>query len=315
MTAEVAAEEDRIAGANGRRRDREGVFDEPDARGGDVEAVALAAFDDLGVAGDDGDAGGGGGGAHGGDDALQGIGGQTLFENEGGTEPERTGAAHAEIVDGAVDGELADVAAGEKERADDVGIGGEREAGAGGGEDGAVVLGVEGRMREGGAEEAVDQVLGEGASAAVADGDFRAVSERDRAGREGGGGRCGVGHALKLGAGRGSAEEKSCGAMAGGTPYPTRSRPHAIRPRQSSQSRTERLHRVARSQTPGLRRAFPGLAPGPSAGPAKKRDRPCPVAGSVGQAGAGVGSLALAAPASRLVRVAAFGPAKSATGG
>ena len=215
VTAEVAAEEDRIAGANGSGRDREGVLNEPNARGGDVESVALAAFDDLGVAGDDGDAGGGRGLAHGGDDALEGFGGQTLFENEGGAEPERAGAAHAEIVDGAVDGELADVAAGEEERADDVGIGGECEAGAGGGEDGAVVLGIEGRVREGGAEDAVDQVLGEGAAAAVADRDFGAVGERDRAGGEDGGGRRGVGHALKLGAARGSAEEKSREAVGG----------------------------------------------------------------------------------------------------
>ena len=39
-----------------------------------------------------------------------------------------------------------------------------------------------------------------------------------------------------------------------------------------------------------------------------------PGGGERRQAGAGVGSLAPAAPASRIVRVAAFGPAKSATG-
>jgi hypothetical protein len=49
----------------------------------------------------------------------------------------------------------------------------------------------------------------------VADRDFRAVGERDRAGGEDGGGRCGVGHALKLGAARGSAEEKSQEAVGG----------------------------------------------------------------------------------------------------
>lgn len=39
-----------------------------------------------------------------------------------------------------------------------------------------------------------------------------------------------------------------------------------------------------------------------------------PGGGERRQAGAGVGSLVLAAPVSRIIRVAALGPAKSATG-
>jgi len=109
--------------------DDEVVVDDAYAGGRDVESVAFAALDDFGVAGDDRNAGGRSGVAHGGHDALERLGGETFFEDEAGAEPERTGAAHGEVVDSAVDGELADVAAGEEERGDDVGVGGESEAG------------------------------------------------------------------------------------------------------------------------------------------------------------------------------------------
>ena len=53
--------------------------------------------------------------------------GDPLFDDDRAGQVERRGAADREIVDGAADGELADVAAGENQRIDDERIGGERE--------------------------------------------------------------------------------------------------------------------------------------------------------------------------------------------
>ena len=52
---------------------------------------------------------------------------EALLDDEPGRERERPRAGDREVVDRAVDGELADVAAGEEERLDDVGVGRERE--------------------------------------------------------------------------------------------------------------------------------------------------------------------------------------------
>ena len=67
-------------------------------------------------------------GRHRGDDPLQIGQGQPLFDDEPGAEPQRPGAAHAQVVDRAADGQLADVAAGEEEGADHVAVGGEGQA-------------------------------------------------------------------------------------------------------------------------------------------------------------------------------------------
>ena len=53
---------------------------------------------------------------------------QALLEDEGERQRERPRAADREVVDRAVDRELADVAAGEEDRRDDVGVGGEGDA-------------------------------------------------------------------------------------------------------------------------------------------------------------------------------------------
>ena len=116
-----------------------------DAGGVDEDLVALAAVDDLGVAGDELHAGLGGRGAHRLDDAAQIVDGQAFFEDERGGEIQRLRAAHGQIVDGAVDGEAADVAAGKEDRRDHEGVGGEGEARAADGEHGLVVELVENR--------------------------------------------------------------------------------------------------------------------------------------------------------------------------
>ena len=104
------------------------VLDHADAGGVDEEAVALAAVDHLGVAGDDRarpprraaariDA----------TTRQQRLHRQAFLEDEAGAQEQRPRAAHRQVVDRAVDRQRADVAAGEEQRPHDVGVGGERE--------------------------------------------------------------------------------------------------------------------------------------------------------------------------------------------
>ncbi len=86
--------------------------------GGDEDAVALAAIDDLGIAGDERHAGLVAGLPHRGDDALQVGQRQSFFEDERRRQEQRPGAADGQIVDRAVHRQPADVAAGEEERPD-----------------------------------------------------------------------------------------------------------------------------------------------------------------------------------------------------
>jgi hypothetical protein len=83
-----------------------------DAGGADEDAVALALFHDLGVAGDDGHAGLARGGGHRLDDALQVGQRQPFLEDEAGRQVQRHRAHHRHVVDRAVHREAADVAAG-----------------------------------------------------------------------------------------------------------------------------------------------------------------------------------------------------------
>ncbi len=99
-----------------------------DARRVDEKLIAAALVDDFRVAGDQGDAGFLAGVPHRGRDARQVGQGQALFQDEPGAEVQRASAAHRQVVDGAVDRQPADVAAGEKDGADDVGVGGEGQA-------------------------------------------------------------------------------------------------------------------------------------------------------------------------------------------
>ena len=66
---------------------------------------------------------------HGGHDALQVGDGEALLEDEPGRQVQRPGPGHGQVVDRAVDGEVADVAAGEEQRRHHVGVGGEGQAG------------------------------------------------------------------------------------------------------------------------------------------------------------------------------------------
>ena len=95
----------------------------PTPGGVDVAAVAVAALDDLGVAGNDLHAGGGRGIGHGVDDGGELGQRESFFEDEAGAQKLWIGAGDGEIVDGAVHGELADRTAGKKQRLHDEGIG------------------------------------------------------------------------------------------------------------------------------------------------------------------------------------------------
>ena len=79
----------------------------------------------LGVARDDGNTGIGGGQCHRFRKRPQRIDLKTLLDDRAAGEVKRNSPANRQIIDGATDGELADVAAWEKQRIDDIGIGGE----------------------------------------------------------------------------------------------------------------------------------------------------------------------------------------------
>ena len=89
--------------------------------------VGLAALDDLRVAGDDRHAGGARRRGDRLDLGAQHLGLQALLEDQRQRQRERPRAGHREVVDGAVDRELADRAAGEADRLDDEAVGRHRQ--------------------------------------------------------------------------------------------------------------------------------------------------------------------------------------------
>jgi len=88
---------------------------------------------------------------------------EALLEDKSAGDVERLGAPHGEVVDGAVDGQLADVAPGEEQRRHHVGVGGHGQRGAVDVEDRLVAHGV----AEGGLEEGLNQGVGGLAPGAV----------------------------------------------------------------------------------------------------------------------------------------------------
>ena len=72
-------------------------------------------------------------------DAAERLHGQPLFQDEARAEVKRPRPGHRQVVDGPVDRQRADVAAGKEERADDERVGGEGQAGAADLDHGAVV--------------------------------------------------------------------------------------------------------------------------------------------------------------------------------
>ena len=135
-------------------------------------------FDDLGVAGDDLNASIACGERHRLRNPAQQIDRQPLLDNHRAGEIERHGTAGREVVDRAIHRELADIAAGEEQRIDDVGIGGEGEPIAAHGqlgkiETGLVLQGGQGRVVEGAHKDVVDQILHRLAAPAMGKRHFR----------------------------------------------------------------------------------------------------------------------------------------------
>ena len=133
---------DRISDVAGRRPVRGGrhaVRHDADARGVDEQPVRGPAAHDLGVAGDDPRARLRRRGRRRRRDESQLLERQPLLDDVGEADRDRGRAHHREVVERAVDGELADVPAREPDRRDDVRVRGEREARAGHLHDGRVV--------------------------------------------------------------------------------------------------------------------------------------------------------------------------------
>ncbi len=125
VVADAAADQDAVARPRPVGGDAHALGDDADAGGGDEDAVALAALDHLGVAGDDRrrrrpwrpraiEA----------TIALRSASGNPSSMIIPTDEIQRPGAGHRHVVDGAVDRQRADVAAGEEQGRDDEAVGG-----------------------------------------------------------------------------------------------------------------------------------------------------------------------------------------------
>jgi hypothetical protein len=131
--ADRAGQQHRVARADLRRAEQQPGGHDPDPSGVQVDAVAMAAVDDLRVAGDDRHPGGAGRLAHRpGDDAQLGQ-GHALLEDRPDRQGQRQRPAHGQVVDRAVHRQVPHVPAGEEPRPDHVRVGGERQAQPGAG--------------------------------------------------------------------------------------------------------------------------------------------------------------------------------------
>ncbi len=136
----------------------------------------MAALDDFRVTGNDRNTARGSRRAHRVDQAAQGRQGQAGLEDEGSAQEPRAGAAGEQVVYRAVHGEGTDIAAGEFQGADHVGVGGKGHVSLGGVKHGAVVpAGLE-RIAEGREKDLPQQVVH--ASPAAAVGQFHHVTSR-----------------------------------------------------------------------------------------------------------------------------------------
>jgi hypothetical protein len=166
--ADVTADDDDVARTCAFRPDVDAVGDEPDPGGVDEHPVPGSGVHDLGVAGHQSHPGGPRRPSHGLGHPREVRETGALGEDEAGREHERTGAGHREIVDRAVDGQVADGPAGEEQRLHDVRVGGERQPDALHRDDrGVAETGVGGRRAERGQEQVRDQFGRQRAAAAV----------------------------------------------------------------------------------------------------------------------------------------------------
>src|SRR2546423_245107 len=147
---------------------------EPRASGVDKGPAALAGWDALVVAGAEATPRLTCRLCHRGDDAAQVADGETFLQDEACREIERFGTCHGQVVDGAVDCQFSNIPSREEEGAYYVGVGCESQAlacpvyakGC------CVIHGIEQGVREGGCEDAFNEVVGGFAATAMAERDF-----------------------------------------------------------------------------------------------------------------------------------------------
>lgn len=203
--ADRAADDHDVAGDHPLRTEVDARRDQTDPGGVDEDAVAVTGVHDLGVAGRHLDARRARGCAQRVGHACDDRDLHAFLQDETAGEVGGPGAAHGEVVDRAVDREVADAAAGEEQRPHDVRVGGEGQPGAAQRYHGRV-----GQLREHvapvtGREDVLDQFCRECPAAAVAHHHPRLVAQRCRAGpcRE-------VEYGWLAGSGRGGAGGVQC---------------------------------------------------------------------------------------------------------
>ena len=184
MIADAAREQDGVSRPRPLRGDLNAVRQDTDPARVDEDLVAGALPHDLRVPRYDAHAGGAGRFAHRQDDAVQVLDGKPLLADEAHGDVKGPCAAHREVVDGAVNGERADVAARKEERRDHVRVRRERQPRALDVDHSLVVEAVEDRVAEGGQEQSFDELRRQHAPAAVAEQDLLVIQDRQRTGSE-----------------------------------------------------------------------------------------------------------------------------------
>src|SRR5581483_3117365 len=147
-------------------------IDQPEAGGVDENFVALAAVHDLRITRHQADAGNLRCLSHGLNDAPEIGQRQALLKDERGRKIKRARAAHREVVDGAVDGQFADVATGKENWIDHKRVGAESEPGAIQRKHRAIVQGIEQIVFELRQDHFLNQLLGKFRATAVGQDDF-----------------------------------------------------------------------------------------------------------------------------------------------
>ncbi|VTR69480.1 hypothetical protein DESC_740219 [Desulfosarcina cetonica] len=156
----AAAEDDGIARSGVGAGDVHPGVDDTDAGRVDEKLVRRPPGHHLGVTGDDLDTGCLRGALHVDHHAFQVGHGKALFDDHPHTQVQRHGTAHGHVVDRAVDGQVADTAAGKKQRIDHVGVRGEGDPTTGQIEPGPVVEHGQGRVVESWQEKIGCQAMG-----------------------------------------------------------------------------------------------------------------------------------------------------------
>ncbi len=169
VIADSAVDQHLVADPGAAAANVELVIEDADPRGVDKDLVALAARNHLGVAGNDARPGLFGRLLHRLQHRLQFGDRQALLEDQADADRQRPRPGHGQVVDRAVDRQVADVAPGKDDRVDHVGVGGVGEPAAVVGEDRRVVLVALRNSGQGGDDEIVEQLVAELAAAAVAE--------------------------------------------------------------------------------------------------------------------------------------------------